>query len=288
MPRGRLWRITPDGVILNDASRAHIQPPFAVAVSDLAAAVAAQIGADTHSIYLTGSIARGLAVPGAADANVFAVLVESADPELVRQDWLDAAETGVVERHACLRDARVELWPYGYVFGSPDRFAIGGFIVKTHSVCLWGSDLANELPNYRLGPAIPNDDIVQLRADIEDATAAISADGAPENVRFWCRDSMKRILRAGFGLVMLAEGGFTRDIDLCCDIFGRHYPDRAGDMRRALDLAHQPAGDAATVLRFLAEWGGWLLAQADAWLDRYNPRRDLALLVDDIAEPEDE
>lgn len=287
MLRGRLWRITPAGVILNDARREFIQPPFDAAVSELVAAVAANIGADAHSVYVTGSVARGLAVPGASDANVFAVLVESADPELVRQDWLDAAETGAVARHACLRDARIELWPYGYVFGSPDRFAVGGFIIKTHSVCLWGSDLANELPDYRLGPAIPNDDIVQLQADLEDAAAAIRADPAPENVRFWCRESMKHILRAGCGLVLLEEGVFTRDIDLCCDIFARHYPGHAADMRRALDRARQPSADAGELLRFLDSWGGWMIEQADAWLERYNPRRDLALAVDDLAEPDD-
>jgi hypothetical protein len=286
--RGRLWRITPEGIILNDARREYIQPLFEAAVSDLVQSVAANIGADTHSIYLTGSIARGLAVPGEADANVIAVLVESADPELVRQDWLDEAEVSAVERHACLRDARIELWPYGYVFGRPDHFAIGGFIIKTHSVCLWGSDLANELPDYRLSAAIANDDLVQLQADLEDAVYAIRDNPAPGNVRYWCRDSARRILRAGFGLVMLEEGVFTRDIDLCCEAFSRRYPGDAADMQRALVYARQPSADAGEVLRLLETWGGWMVKHADDWLDRYNPRRDLALAVDDIAEPEDD
>lgn len=288
MVHGRLWRITTDGIILSDARREYIQPPFEAVVNDLVGAVAANIGADAHSIYVTGSIARGLAVPGESDANVFAVLTETSDPELVRQDWIGPAEAAAVERHACISDAQIELWPYGYVFGSPDRFSIGGFIVRTHSVCLWGSDLANELPDYRLGPAIPNDDIVQLQLDLEEASAEIRADAGPENVRYWCRRIMKNILRAGFGLVMLEEGIFTRDIDLCCEVFGRHHSDHAADMRRTLAYARQPSTNAGEVLTFLDSWGSWMIRQADIWLDRHNPHRDLALLVDDIAEPEDE
>lgn len=288
MPAGRLWPITPEGIILNDARREYIQPPFDAVLADLVAAVEANIPADVHSIYVTGSIARGLAAPGQSDANVIAVLTETTDPELVRQDWLGPAEDAATERHACISDAQIELWPYGHVFGRPDRFSIGGFILKTHSVCLWGNDLANELGDYRLGPAIPNDDLVQVKFDVEEAIEAIRADPAPENVPYWCRWAMKRLLRAGFGLVMLEEGVFTRDIDLCCDIFAKHYPGHASDMRRALDLARQPVSDAETVLRFLGYWGDWIITHANIWLDRYNPQRELALPVDDIAEPEDE
>jgi hypothetical protein len=288
MAHGRLWRTTTDGIILSDARREYIQPPFKAVVNDLVGAVAANIGADAHSIYVTGSIARGLAVPGESDANVFAVLTETSDPELVRQDWIGPAEVAAVERYACISDAQIELWPYGYVFGSPDRFSIGGFIVRTHSVCLWGSDLANELPDYRLGPAIPNDDIVQLQLDLEEASAEVRAGAGPENARYWCRRIMKNILRAGFGLVMLEEGVFTRDIDLCCEVFSKHYPGHAADMRRALALARQPSTNAGEVLTFLDSWGSWMIRQADIWLDRHNPHRDLALLVDDLAEPEDE
>lgn len=285
--RGRFWQIDPNGFILNDASRDYLRPPFDAAVRALVDATAAHIGADVHSIYVTGSIARGLAVEGESDADVFAVLVETADPELVRQDWIRGAEEAVIAAHMCVSDAHIELWPYGYVFGRPDRFAIGGFIVKTHSVCLWGSDLGNELPDYRLGPAIANEDIVHLRGDIAEAAAAIKGAETPEMARWWCKNIMKSIVRAGFGLVMMEERAFTRDLDLCCEVFGRHYPGHAASMRQALDYARRPA-QAGETLPFLEAWGEWMVRHADQWLDRYNPGRDVALAVDDLAEAEDD
>ena len=284
--QGRLWQIDTNGCILNDAHHDYIQPPFDALVRDAVQAYVDHIGQDIDSIYVTGSVSRGLAVAGESDLNMFAVTTDSVDPDLVLQDWIMNAEEALIAAHDCVRDVQLELWPYYYVFNDPARFSIGGFILKTYSVCLWGGDLAVQLPEYRLTPAIANDDIVQVEDDLQDALSEITDDPTVANVRYWCERAAKSVLRSGFGLVQMAEGVHTRDVDLCCAYFVRHYPQHAGAMARILDYAQNPVADGDAVARWLAEARHWFLPLADAWLDDHNPARDPALLVDDQEEIE--
>jgi hypothetical protein len=280
MMAGRLWQIDPDGTILSDA-REYPQPPFDAAVRDAIAAYVEHIGPDLDSIYVTGSVARGLAVPGESDLNMFAVTDFKVDPDLVLRQWTDAAEAQIREHHSCLHDVQLELWPYYYVFNDPARFSIGGFILKTHSLCVWGGDLASGLPDYKVSPAIANDDLVQFEADLEDALLDIAADSSPENLRYWGRRSARAALWSGFGLVQMTESVHTRDLDLCAAIFSQHYPAYAGSIQQALAYARQPTDDVVTLRRFMDSLD-WLRALADVWLDQHNPDRDMAMRVDDV------
>jgi uncharacterized protein len=281
---GRWWPLDAAGHILNDAHLDSMQPAFQRVVSAAVQAYIQHIEADLDSIYVTGSVARGLAIPGLSDLNMFAVTAADADPDLVLRDWLPEVETCLLDQFPDLADVQLEIWPYYYVFDDPSRFSIGGFILKTHSVCVWGSDLSTSLPDYQVTPAIANDDLVLLAADLAQARAALAEDPSPENTRYWCRIICKTLLWCAFGLVQMAEGQHTRDVDLGYAAFARHYPGHAREMRRVLDGVNQPLDDADTVLHLLDTTGAWLLARADTWLDQYNPERDLALRVDDIEE----
>jgi uncharacterized protein len=278
--KGRLWRMDANGSILNDASIETIKPPYDAMIADAVAVFTSKIANDIHSIYVTGSVARGLAVEGVSNLNIFAVLTEETDADLVLQDWIQSAEEELLAQYPSLSDVVLELWPYNHVFSDPGRFSIGAFIIKTHSICVWGSDVAPELPEYKVEAAVANDDLVQIRLDIDEAVAKIKRNSRPENVSFWCRDIAKHILHAGFALVMVDEGIHTRDLDLSYEYFAKHYPGHAADMQRALIYAENPSMDAMEVLDYLAIMGAWMIAHADSWLDQHNPDRELALQVE--------
>jgi uncharacterized protein len=282
MPNGRLWRMDDEGYILNDAHAAYIRSPFDRTVQDAIAAYTESIVHDVHSIYICGSVARGLAVEGKSDLNVFAVLNEFSDPDLVLRDWRTAAEETILDKHPSITDIRLDLWPYTYVSGDPAYFSIGAFIIKTQSVCVWGSDVTSELPEYRVSPHIANDDIVQIKDDVQDALDDIQAN--PRRVRGVCHRVSKNLLHTGFSLVMLDEGIYTRDLDVSHEYFAKHYPDYSDAMRQALEYAHNPPRDPQPVVNMLNQLGGFLIAEADKWLDRYNPERHIALPTDEFEE----
>ncbi len=260
---------------------AALEPPFDAAAADAVQVYVDQIGADLDSIYVTGSVARGMARPGESDLNMIAVTGELVDPDLVRQQWIDNAERELAARHPALRAVELDLWPYFYVFDDPAYFSIGAFILKTHSRCLWGSDLALSLPDYRVTPAIANDDLLRLTDDIADALEDIRADASAENAAYWCRRVARAVVYSGFGLVQMAEGQHTRDLDLCADCFARHDPQHAEAMQQSLALAQQPLQDAEAARRYFDSLA-WITALAERWLDDYNPARDEALRVDEV------
>lgn len=278
---GRLWSIDAQGYIRNDARSDAVQPPYDAAVHEAAQTYVEGFGPDLDSIYVTGSVSRGLAVPGDSDLNMIAVLGAEVDMALVRQQWIEAAEANLSARHPVLRAVDLDFWPYYYVFDDPERFSIGAFILKTHSLCVWGGDLSPVLPDFRVTPAIANEDLVNLAVDLDDALDDLDADGSAANVVYWNRRIAKALLHCGFGLVQMAEGQHTRDVDLCYSYFVRHYPQHAGTIQIALDYARHPLDDYTALMRYLDSLD-WMTALADAWLDQHNPNRDLALLVDDV------
>lgn len=171
---------------------------------------------------------------------------------------------------------QLELWPFDEVVVL-DRFAETSFLLTTQGACVWGGDLAPRLPRFKPDVVVATNDICQIQADVEEAAAAILADGSPPVVRYWYRRIMKNVVRTGFSLVMLQERTFTRDLKPCYEAFIRHFPGQQPAMRRVLELAIIPTLDPDTVLTVLAVFGTWLVAQAEAWLGRYNPARVLEL-----------
>jgi hypothetical protein len=74
----------------------------------------------------------------------------------------------------------------------------------------------------------------------------------------------------------MQAGVHTRDVDLCYQYFAQHFPGHAADLRRALAMVSAPLEDANVLNDYLDTVGGWLIAQAEQWLDQYNPPRDTA------------
>ena len=84
---------------------------------------------------------------------------------------------------------------------------------------------------------------------------------------------MGKIVRTGFTLVMPHWRGWTSDLDPCAEIFAQYHPDRAEAMRAARDLARNPSGDRAEVLRVLEVIGAWLADESDAEILKPGSRR---------------
>jgi uncharacterized protein len=278
--KGRLWRVDERGFLINDATLEHIIPPFQAVVDDVIQAYVEHIGKDIHSIYITGSVPRGLTIEGQSDLDAIAVLEYYAEPELVMQDWVSSAKDAILAKHECVSDVQMEIYPHGWLLHDESEFSISAFILKTHAVCVWGIDMSPDLSEYRFTDqetriAIANDDIVQIEPDIDDAIDAIEADDSPDNVRYWCKRICKNIIHTAFGLVMVDEAVHTRDIDLSVSYFLKHYPDQEKHIQQAVHFIDSPTDSARDLLAFLDSFGVWLIEECDRWLDHYNPERDM-------------
>ncbi|AIJ26844.1 hypothetical protein [Amycolatopsis methanolica] len=74
----------------------------------------------------------------------------------------------------------------------------------------------------------------------------------------------RRLVRTGFTLVMSRWGGWTSDLDRSAELFGRYYPERLGQMRKAAVTARAPTADPAVLGLLIDDLGPWLAAEYTA------------------------
>ena len=254
-------------------------------VDDVIQAYIKHIGQDLHSIYITGSVPRGLAVEGQSDLDAIAVLEYYTDPELVMQDWISSTEDEILARHNCVSDVQMEIYPHGWLLHDESEFSISAFVIKTHAVCVWGIDMLPDLTDYQFSDkntriAVANDDIVQIESDIDEAIDSIMADDSPDNVRYWCKRICKNVVHSAFGLVMIDEVVHTRDIDISVNYFLKHYPNQQKGIEQAVRFILSPTDSVSEILDFLDTFGAWLMTECNRWLDQYNPDHDIEYQFD--------
>ena len=66
-----MWQVDKNGFLINDATKEQITPQYQAVIDDAIKAYRDNIGDDIHSIYVTGSVPRGLAEDGKSDLDMF-------------------------------------------------------------------------------------------------------------------------------------------------------------------------------------------------------------------------
>ncbi len=238
-----------------------IKEPWASPVQLLADAYVSEWGATLHSLYIRGSVARNLAIPGVSDIDSFGVLnpgVAVPDPRRLSA-WSESVTREVEERFPFVAGVEVDLVPFEAAL---DRTNFYAFILMTEAVCVHGDCLADRLEPFKLSEA--NFQTRYFRQHLDVFISEYPAEPVQDQPGFvaWLA---KRFLRLGMELVMEKENRYTRDLYLCYESFADHYPAQAQRMRRALELAVNPVAN-EEVEAFLLESGEWLAAEADGKL----------------------
>ena len=65
----------------------------------------------------------------------------------------------------------------------------------------------------------------------------------------------------------------TREIELCADVFSKHYPDLKEFVKKAMYWIKSPSDNQQEVLKFLSDDAALFLTKVDRWMDKYNPDR---------------
>lgn len=227
----------------------EIEAPWDTAVARYADLVEQRARAAVHSVYVRGSIAKGMAVEHRSDLDGVVVLDGRPDP-----GWRDGIEAGVRDEYPFVTEVEVLAIDRAEVFA--DRgLNLWAFLLATQAVCVRGPDLRAELPRFGFGPwaflQAPS-----LPSDIDEVLAERSDD--PEETRDTCAWIMKRIVRTAFESVMVEEGTYTRDLYLCYETFRRHHADRADELWQALELAVEPTSDRAVIDEVCRGIGAWV------------------------------
>ena len=259
------------GFLQSRADPANITGSWRAAVEAVTTAYLEKWPQKVHSIYVRGSIAKGLPVEGTSDVDSLAVLKPGCEQGLSYDEfgvWAKAVEQRVQEKFPFVTGVEFGLEPFEEARDRENPYAL---ILKIEAACVYGENLAEEIAPYKPGPEMAFQ-TKYFRFHLETFLSEYPAEPEAEKPEFlnWM---MRRFLRLGMELVMVEERRFTRDLYLCYESFAKHYPDKTAEMYRALELAVNPVlGDATE--GFVKGFGEWLAQEAERKLTAWGCARD--------------
>ena len=150
----------------------------------------------------------------------------------------------------------------------------GGWFVACLCTPLLGPDLGEQLPRYRPTSLLARETNGDLAPALERWRArAAKAGPGDDDRRVLVRGASRKVVRTGFTLVMPRWQGWTSDLALSAEVFGRYYPQRAGQMSHVARMAAAPDEAGSEDLTMLIEdLGPWLAAEYAAVHGVRSPR----------------
>ncbi|MFD2043048.1 nucleotidyltransferase [Ornithinibacillus salinisoli] len=267
---GRFCPTDTKGYIINDSRLSNIKPDFYKVIEKVIEKYQTHLREDLHSIYIRGSIPRGLGIDSVSDLDTIAIT--NKDTNDIDLKWVDKAEQELNKKYSCVNGVELSFYYHEDILET-NIFSIIPFMIKTHSVCVYGEDLSVHLPNYKADKTLGNEHLVNLKKQIQQAKDDLVGNDDLEDILDCCGWIMKIIVRAGLALVIEEENKYTRDLFPAYRIFAEHYPEKDSEMKQALKYAINPVENPNEIVDFLNEMGNWMIIESEKWLQVHNPKK---------------
>lgn len=224
---GRFLGVDEFGYVRPDVAIDRVGPTWKPLVEFVSCSLLRRPG--VRSVYIRGSIPRGLAVENVSDADFIYFSETSfdaadADLEIAAKAEFPVAqgvELSRLDGAAFNRIHRLQRRPYFHM------------LLKTQGLFLAGDDIAKDIAPFRVGPDMVSH-VFSLAGEfsrLPARLAAAAAMGAEQSARQWFS---RKIVRSGFEVTMDRSDRFTRDLYLCYEQFADFYPERAAQMYQVL------------------------------------------------------
>lgn len=257
---GNIWSVDEYGNLLNDSSIDKVSAEYRKVIKETVEIYQRQLGLDLHSVYIRGSIPRGLGILNVSDLDSIAI----ANKKIHNLDltWIDQAEKTMIKRYDYIDGVEFGVYCIDDIL---DRttFSIIPFMIKTHSINVYGEDLGKLLPDYKADKRLGNDHLIHLKSLIELAKKELTGNDDYEDIKDCCTWIMKILIRAGLALVIESENKYTRDLFPAYKLFSRYYSEKEAEMMQAVKYAVNPTENAYEILNFLEDMGSWMIDESE-------------------------
>lgn len=260
--------------IINQSNPNKINHKFWEVIQFIKERCLSHLSKEIHSIYIRGSIPRGLGIEGVSDVD--AIIITFSDPQHLNLDWVEETEQFINRKFLFVAGVELGFNPLSELEESK-RCSMIPFILKTYGVCVYGENLISHLPDYKPDSSLANEHLIHLASLIDKAKDDIKGNDDIEDIKDCCTWVMRIIVRAGLALVIVQEHSYTRDLYPAYKLFSKHYPEKEQEMRTALWYAINPLSSPEEILNFLDDFGNWMKAEAEDWFKVYNPKRETHL-----------
>jgi hypothetical protein len=257
-PLGSTLPVDSEGFLRFEPSFDKLQLHWHELLNEMVKVYRAKYGANLHSVYVRGTVAKGEAIDGISDLDTFALIHEG--EEEVQAEWSKEPRDALTAIYPFCTGIECIVLPLASLkkIKPPKTVNPWQRLIKTQSLCVYGKDLAPTIAPIKPGLEMVSH-LFNLGEDLPDEK---------ELATFRQKDCtwlMKRIVRSGFELVMEKEQTFTRDLYPCYEAFSRHYPHRQAEMKRALEFAVFPTDDPTLIQPLIVSLGRWLAAEGMKW-----------------------
>jgi len=271
---GSLCSLDDQGYIINQSDHKKINKKFREVLRIINERCLSALPKEIHSIYIRGSVPRGLDIEGVSDVDV--IVVTYSNPKELDLDWVEETEQFIDQKFTFINGVELGFSPLSEVEESKYCSMIP-FILKTYGICVYGENLISKLPDYKPDSSLANEHLIHLNALIGQAKYDLTGNDDMEDIKDCCSWIMRIIVRAGGALVIVQEQSYTRDLFPAYKLFSKHYFEKEQEMRTALWYAINPLSNSEEILKFLDHFGNWIKAEAEDWLEVYNPTREIHL-----------
>ncbi|PEQ02777.1 nucleotidyltransferase [Bacillus wiedmannii] len=261
---GRFCPTDDEGYIINDAHIEKVQPIFMEVIQEIKNTCCELLQDDLHSVYIRGSIPRGIGIKGIADIDV--IILVRKDPKLIDLSWRKKLEIKILQKFNCITGVELSFYSEKEVINSKS-FSFISFMIQTHGVCIFGEDVTLSLPKYKVSQELAYEHLIQLGKQIGQACKELIHNKGLEDIADCCRWIMKIIIRSGLALTIEREGLYSRDLYPAYELFSKHFPEQEKNMRKALQYVIEPINDINEILLFLSTFGEWLIERAADFLN---------------------
>ncbi|HXZ30753.1 MAG TPA: hypothetical protein VEH30_00610 [Terriglobales bacterium] len=182
-----------------------------------------------RSVYLRGSIPRGLAIENISDADFFYFSETDFDPADIELARIVEANLAIVNG---LELSRLDRATFDKIHANQRR-PYFHMLLKTQCLFLAGDDIARDIEPFQIGPEMVSH-VFSLQTEFSRLPRWLEEgrrSGVEQSIHRWFS---RRIVRSGFEVTMDRSNRFTRDLYLCYEQFAQFYPDWSEQMFRVL------------------------------------------------------
>ncbi|MCA0983149.1 hypothetical protein LCL89_03695 [Halobacillus yeomjeoni] len=156
---GYFCKVDEEGNIRNESNWKCMNRNFQKAVERLVELLLKNVRKDIHSIYIRGSLPKGLGVEHVSDIDAI-VLIDS-DQEANYREIISPINQEILNLFPYVNGVEIGIYTLQNMVLNTDRFSIIPFMIKTHSLCVYGENIQSKLPSYPINEALANDHIIQ-------------------------------------------------------------------------------------------------------------------------------
>jgi hypothetical protein len=191
---------------------------------------------EVRSVYIRGSIPRGLAIENVSDADFIYFSeskFDSADADLEKVAKADFPFVGEIK---LFRLNRAEF----HKIHHPQRRPYFHMLLKTQSLFLAGDDVVRDIEPFEIGADMVShafalaSEFSKVSSWLVKMSNRLDGDQKKSIERSARRWISKRIVRSGFEVTMDRSDRFTRDLYLCYEQFAIFYPEWSKPMFQVL------------------------------------------------------